>query len=353
MDNMSRLVLVSMIMASGAAAENRLTPSDVDCGCDEPLNRFGISYRAGFNISAKFKNFGNFTSPNNPGPATGGMEERFYDDGYNRVDQDNNAGNVTVFWGYENSSQYDPADGGSIAMNSTSARGNVDTTSQEDDPQHGLEITFNRQLGKIGKAKWGIEAAANFTDVNIHDNGTLFGDAVRTTDVFELNGVIPPVAPSRQTFDQMSGPVLGTIPFRTITRIPNGATITGKREFDAEVFGLRIGPYLEIPLHERLALSLSGGFALLWVNSDFGFEETVTLVGGASRSASGRGTDSDLLPGGYIGGNFIYSVNKQISVHAGAQFQAAGNYSHTENGKEAELNIGQAVFFTLGIGYTF
>lgn len=352
---MSRWVLVSMIMASAASAETGrvVTPSDVDCGCDESLNRFGISYRAGFNISAKFKNLGGFNSLNNPGPATGGAAERFYDDGYNRVDGSGNAGNLTTFWGYENASQYNPADGGSITMNSTSASGQATSKNQEDDPQHGAEITFNRQLGRLGEAKWGVEAAVNFTDITIRDNATLFGDAVRTSDTFPLNGVVPPTPPYHATFDQQSGPVLGSVPFRTVTRIPNGAVIAGNRNFDAELYGMRLGPYLEIPLSQKVSLSFSGGLSLIWIHSDFAYEETVTLAGGVPRSGSGRGSNQDLLPGGYLGGNLLFWLNDTVNLSAGAQYQAAGTYSHKENGKKAQLDLGQSVFLTAGLGFSF
>jgi hypothetical protein len=40
-----------------------------------------------------------------PGPATGGGIDRFYDDGFVRVDATGNPGGYTSFWGYEDASQ--------------------------------------------------------------------------------------------------------------------------------------------------------------------------------------------------------------------------------------------------------
>src|SRR2546430_6236166 len=47
-------------------------------------SRLSLNTRIGFNIKAEFKNVGGI-GQNNPGPATG-VVDRFYDDGFNRVD---------------------------------------------------------------------------------------------------------------------------------------------------------------------------------------------------------------------------------------------------------------------------
>src|SRR5215216_753312 len=84
-------------------------------------NRFGVSYRMGFNFTADYKNLGKTRPPGaGPGPATGGQVDRFYDDGYNRVDVSGNNDNETWFWGYKNASQVQD---GTLVMHSTSARG--------------------------------------------------------------------------------------------------------------------------------------------------------------------------------------------------------------------------------------
>lgn len=359
--NASRWVLVSMIMASAASAQTRqVTPEDVGCGCSEPLNRIGLNYRAGFNISAKFKNLGGFTSLNNPGPAPEagvGNAERIYDDGYNRVDSSGNAGNLTTFWGYEHASQYDPSafdNGGSITMHSSSAPGKGSSRNQEEDPQHGIELTYNRELGKIGSVKWGIEGALNFADLTIRDNGSFFTAARTTADTFALNGVIPPEAPYHATFEQESGPVLSSNPSsRLTTSVANGAVVSGRRNFDADIFGLRLGPYVEIPICPRFGVSLSGGLAVASVNSDFKYQESLSVGGSAAGSHQGSGSHSDILPGGYVGGNLLFALNPSINLSIGAQYQCLGNYTHKENGKAAQLDLGNSVFLTAGIGFSF
>src|SRR5436853_7462231 len=66
-------------------------------------NRFGVSYRAAYNITAKFKNVGNIhggSSGSDPGPAQGGGIDRNYDDGYNRRDGTAAHGNAGLTWNW-------------------------------------------------------------------------------------------------------------------------------------------------------------------------------------------------------------------------------------------------------------
>src|SRR5262245_46217918 len=65
------------------------------------LNRIGLSYRMGLNISAKFKKLGGLQL-SDPGPATGSTYNRTYDNGYNLVDSSGNNGGTTWNWGYQN-----------------------------------------------------------------------------------------------------------------------------------------------------------------------------------------------------------------------------------------------------------
>ena len=354
-NNATRWVLVSMIMASAASAENGgFTSSDAGSSGGDPLNRVGISYRGGFNISGKFKNLGGYTLMNNPGPASAGAEH-FYDDGYNRVDSNGNAGNKTTFWGYANGGQHQ---GQTIVMSSSSSAANGSSKERDDDPQHGAEITYNRQLGTMGKTKWGIEGGFGFTDVTIQDRATLFGTAMKVSDAYTIPDSFPPIivppAPYSGPFNgNGTAPVLGDLPSRTITGIPNGTTVVGSRNFDADVYGLRVGPYLEIPLSKRFALSLSGGLALLSVSSDFEYKETVSIAGLPSQTRKGKGSRSEILPGGYFGGNLLFDLTERLNLSLGAQFQSNSTYTHKVNGKEAQLDLGRAVFVSAGVGFKF
>ena len=344
-----RLALVSMVMASGASAQTaHLTSSDVEGHNGEPLNRFGISYRAGFNISAKFKNVGGYKSPLNRDPVTGAAQ---YDDGYIGVDPSGNLGNETQAWGYTSGAQYQ---GDAIVMSSSGSPANGATKNQYDDPQHGVEFTYNRQLGLMDKTKWGIEAAFNYTDVTMNDRGTVFGDVNKARYAYALGGNVPPPAPYSYKPGYFPAPLLSTIPslLPSVT-VPGGATTTGSRNFDADIFGLRVGPYFEFPMSERFSFLLSGGLSLLVVSSDFKYHQTTSIEGLPSQSQSGSGSHSDVLGGSYVGGNIVYALSKSVSLSVGAQYQANGHYQQVEDGQKAQIDLGQSYFLTVGLGYSF
>ena len=83
------------IMACGATAETAVNPSGDGSargaellreGKPIALNRLSLSYRLGLNITADFRKLGGFARMTDPGPDTGALVDRIYDNGYNSVD---------------------------------------------------------------------------------------------------------------------------------------------------------------------------------------------------------------------------------------------------------------------------
>ncbi len=327
----------------------------------EPLNRFSANYRMMFNVSVSFKNLGGFNALTDPGPATGGVENRRYDDGYNLVDNNNNSyGDLqaTRNWGYDNASQV--VDNRYIVMHSSSSPSDVSSTGHRDDPHSGFELVYQREIGRDEKSRWGVEGAFGITWLNVDDGQPLSGNVNRISDSFEVPAdesgfrFIPP--PGHQGSD-LAGPLLGSEPTppRSTSVLPGAASITGKRNFDANLFGFRFGPYVELPLNERVILTLGGGFAFAYVDSDFSFSETVTIADVGSEFHQGSGSHDDWLFGYYVGGRVAVALNQKRDWHfvVGAQFQDLGNYTHKEGGQKALLDLDAAAFVTVGVSYSF
>jgi hypothetical protein len=349
-------VLASLLVASVASAQTKDRSLIIEPADDgHPRNHIGLNYRMGLNMTAGFKNLGGFKARTNPGPATGGGVDRFYDDGYNRVDISRNAGGQTWFWGYQNASQIQGTpSSGTVVMHSSASSSGASSEGLDGDPQHGLELTYNRELGHAGKFRWGVEGGLGFANVTIRDSRVLSGAVTRTSDSFSRN-IIAPTPPYSGNFTG-PGPVIGDSPSRSQTIIssgPGSATISGQRTLDVNVLSLRLGPYLEIPLTKRLAFSLSGGLALAEVNSDFKFQESASIAGLGTESTVGGGSHSDLLAGGYLAGNLSWALNRSVNLLAGAQYMNVGNYSHVLGGKKAEINFGNSILVTFGLGYSF
>lgn len=383
------LVIASALAASAAPAQPTSpdNPSRIRVEADTPVspNRFGLNYRMGFNISAKFKSLGGYPTLSNPGLTPDGQPWN-YDNGYVLEDKQGNASSLTWNWGYSGlpsstglprrDAQLSP-DGQFLFLSRSSASADVSSGDNQSDPQSGLELTYNRELGRSGKTSWGLEGAANYMNVSIRDNRTLYGSVTRQTDAYAFppNPAPPPTyvtPPDPPYYGDFNGPVPGG-PTRPVisqtptagqgfsTIVPDGVTIAGERKFQANVYGFRVGPYLEIPLSKKVALSLSGGLAVVSVSSQFSFNETVTIPGipisgpGQNNVAthSGSGSHSGLLFGGYASGSFSYAFNKAWSAALGAQYQNVGRLSQQVGSKQAELDLSKTIFVTVGVGYSF
>ena len=318
-------------------------------------NRVSVNYTMGLNITADFKKLGGFTG-SNPGPATGGAVDRTYDNAYNRVDitgNDHGPGfqNTTWNWGYRNAGS---VQGNQMVFTSSSSLANVASKNNADDPQHGLEIAYARELFEKGRWRFGVEGGLGFMRLSIGDTRTLTATINQVTDSFAIpTGVVVPPAPYNGTFAG-PGAVIGSEPSSRTTGVSSTtATITGSRLLDADVYSLRIGPYAEVELSRKFSLMFNGGLYLAAGDSRFSYQETVSLPGVGTEFHSGAGSQTDFLIGGYVGGNVEYAVTKDIALFAGARFQSAGRPVNQETGKEAILNLNQSVIVSIGATYSF
>jgi len=328
----------------------------------ENLNKVGLSYRMGMNITVDFKKLGGFPPVSDPGPATGSAVNRGYDNGsYIRVDSSGNAGDATWYWGYETPSQLQ---GGGLVMQSSTSQANAVSNNQENNPQHGFEASYSRQLYRHDKLRFGLEAAFGMTLVDASDSHTLYNTVNRITDTYTIPGGVSvvPAAPYHGTFEG-PGPLMSSAPDRVTTVLSSTAIITGDRKINSDVYTLRLGPYFEFPIYKQLSFILSGGLTLAVAATEFSYNETVTIsdTGQVSGPRSSSGSQTDFLVGGYVAGNLSLAVTKEVSLFVGAQFQSAGTAvtdSATVNNqpvtkKESVLDLGQSIMLVFGVSYSF
>src|SRR5258706_15714259 len=135
----SKALLVLLLLALAAP----LRAQDTDDPGPWAKNRVGLSYRLGLNVRASFRHLGGIASMGNPGPAAPGQDHT-YDDGY--VKNDSAAGDgYTWNWGYVSKSQIS---GDSIVFHSGS-QGDGELNGITSDPQHGMELNYERWLGPV------------------------------------------------------------------------------------------------------------------------------------------------------------------------------------------------------------
>jgi hypothetical protein len=332
-----------------------------------PANGLTLSARLGFNVSTRFKGNTSDLPTFAPNRLTPNGDAYNYDDGYVLTDSSGNYGGQTWYWGYDNSATHPGgqiSDGlsfpeNTVLLSRSTATGSYSSPSIGDDPIPGFELNYGRRLGQIGSGTWGVEIAVNWQSLSVHDSSTYYGTAMRVTDAYPFSpGTTPPSAtivpnnPYQGAYGD-EGFLLGdTAVSSTTSMVPGGATISGQRRFEADLWGFRLGPYLSFPLSQKLDLSISGGLAVGLINSQASWSDTVT-VAGKSVSSRGSGDDFGILWGGVAAANLSWSFSDHWSATAGVQYQYLGTYEADYGKASVEVDLTKSFFLLIGASYKF
>ncbi|RYD34658.1 MAG: hypothetical protein EOP87_08800 [Verrucomicrobiaceae bacterium] len=312
---------------------------------------FGTGYAPWFNLRASFSDLGGLPAAR-PFPAPGAAV-REYDDGFVRPDISGSP-TTTTNWSYQNASQYDPAGGGSLTFSITDVPGSA-SARETDDALAGFEMFASRDMGtfQLGgqPVNWGLIARMNYARIDIRSDSTLNLDGRRMTDTFPLNGVVPPLAPYTGSFTG-PGPLLGTTPVQDTLLIPGGATISGFRELEANLFAISAGPWISFTPFEKFHLQLEAGVTLSAIDGDYR-QRSTTAFGGATATSTSRGGNRDVLPGFYAGGTASYDFSRQWSGFAGLRYQYLDDYEVNAGGSKASLSFSQSFIGVIGVRFRF
>jgi hypothetical protein len=312
---------------------------------DSEWNHFGLDFRVGLNIKTKFNNIGASTAVV---PSALGGTDHNYADGFVRVDSSGDRGALTWNWGYQNASQISGQD--TLLLHAASTQGA--SVVGKDDPRLGFEANYARDLAYFGSGRWGLKLALGYTDVQVRDSQALSGNVNLVTDAYALGGITPPVAPYAGSFSG-PGPVIGDTPTRTISTVPGSALITGSRQLDVWLYDLRFGPYLELPLVERLTFQVGAGVAAGLVDSTFSFSDTTAMTSAGSVRSTGSGQKTGSLLGFYGEAGMAYQLLPRASIFAGGQFQYLGEFNQSVGGRAAQLDLRRSIYLVVGVQWHF
>jgi hypothetical protein len=215
-----------------------------------------------------------------------------------------------------------------------------------------MEITYTRELGETEDSRYGIEGALNYLNISF-SGGSYDISAPITTDAYPFTpGTTPPGAPYQGT---VNGPgyAIGTTPVSSTTAMGKVGTATGSRDFEAGLWGARVGPYAEFYPIKTLSISLSGGLALGWLHGSASWNETFAFTGGATVNDSGSGSDDAFLAGGYVAANIFWRLAEHWSATGSVQFQSLSNYDKSFGTRRVEVQLSESFLFNFGVCYNF
>ncbi len=336
------------LLSAASLCAQEATPFDVD-DPTIPRNRLAVGVKAAFGLTAEFKNV---SYPGTAAPS--------FDDGYVRADVSGNSGGKTWNWGYATDNQVNLATDSLLLHSVTSSPRDGRSLDLDGDLMPGVELTYGRVL-KLWPLKndraaiLGAEAAISAFDVRFTAGDTLRGDITRTTSAFGLDGVIPPGAPYSGTFNG-PGPLINATPTSV-----NSGTIPGLSALDTElrahVYGLRLGPFLELPIAGRFNFQVGAGVALMYANTTLEFTETLnfetSVPGLAPASRHQEFSEGEFLVGFYGRALAGYDINPGLRIFLGAEYLYLGDASVSGGGKEATLKLGNTLQGIVGLQLLF
>jgi hypothetical protein len=331
----------------------------------DPTNRVTLTLQFALNLRADFRGIGgNLNSLTGNGRVTPNGNAYNYDNGYVLTDISGNAGGQSWYWGYDNANQVNTANHTIAFDRATWASASATSTASDGNPavSPGFEVDYNRLV--FAKEDWhnirfGLDSAVSYVPITINNNSV--DGLAKQIDTYSYSpGTTPPGynAPSELPYQgsyQGPGFLINVPPSSTaIAPYPN-ATVASQDNFDANLFGLHLGPYVEIPFgkQEQFTFSLAGGLAVGLLQADESWYQAVSIPGNNKTAVYGSGSDFTVLWGWYAGANAAYQFSEHWSVSAGAQFQDLGNYDHGFRGRQVNLDLSRSVLILAGLSYNF
>lgn len=307
---------------------------------DPFIRHFRAGVLIGANIDAEFSQSGIFdTSPPPPGE---------FDDGFVLTDDTGNAGGLTSNWGYNDASQYDSGEE-ILTFSRTAGFSATDSSTANSDPQFGLDLAYGGTLKRIGKTWLSWEVGFSLLPIRVQGESSADATLAQETFIFSTAGLIVPLAP--YTGSPSGGPLLATGSTNGSPDITSG-TLNASREIDAMLYNLRLGPHFHWDLTRAWSIEAMGGFALGLVDGKYNYDERLLTATGQS-TATGDIRQTSWLYGGYAGVLTQIHVERNSYFYGSAQFMTLGNVEFSGGGRQAELQLDQGLYFSLGFTWLF
>jgi hypothetical protein len=314
--------------------------------------RLAFTGGAWFNVQVNFRNLGAFPSAGDPGPALGGAINRDYEDGFNRVDATGNDGNTTANWRYQDAAQVRE---GTLVMSSRSSGGGASIEDTGDDILPSGNLQYRGSLGSAGECEWGVLLGVGYAHLEADSSESLRADATLLEDTFSLAGTLPgdlPPAPYVGSPDAQ-GARIGSVPTRTTSTIPGGLTISGQREFEADIVPFTAGLYLECPLTGELSAVIGAGAIAAWIDGSFSYSEVNIIGSSAPFTSQGSRSESDFIFGGFVELGLDWRIWEKASLVLSGRWQPMESFELEANERRAEVEFDSSFAAYAGLALHF
>jgi opacity protein-like surface antigen len=312
--------------------------------------RLGANYRFGFNLKASFRNAGR--TPHVHSPSVNG---RSYYDGFVGLDSTGNAPDpgdpqargLTSFWGFDAHNQIVPEDSAGLSLLlHYSEPGALGQGSDDVDMlSHGFEITLGRELVRGKKWRLGVEAGVGLSWVDGRWSGAANPNALGA-DSFLIPGIFTP--PSQVPYPGVYES-FGNDPLLQVNGSAAGSSpSTASACLDATILAVRVGPYLEYQLSQRVLASIGGGLSGAWVDGSASFQQNIAGVSDAY-----HGSQSDWVWGFYLSGQVTVVLSERWDLMGGVQYHVLDPWSLRVGDKVARIGFDGTWYFVVGAGYHF
>jgi hypothetical protein len=302
------------------------------------------------NVKARFSVNGQFNLNSQAGPTGVTGANHIFNDGYVKVDDTGDAAGQTGFWGYQNASQYNPV-AQTLTMHSDTAYSASGSADKDAQPFAGFEIAYGTDLFRLGPTRIGWELGGSLMPIHITDDQPLAATVNQSAYTFNTGAIIVPTAPYNGGPSGVGEPTI----FDTATAAGSATvpgTVTGTRRLELMLYTLRLGPTFDWNFATNTSLQIGAGPAVGIVTGDYKFDETITTAVGSTQNSGSLGTTKTVF-GGYVNASIAYRFVEDGEVYAGAQFMPLGNVNMNFPGRQATLDLRQAVQFSAGINWPF
>jgi hypothetical protein len=238
----------------------------------------------------------------------------------------------------------------------------------------GWELQVGRSLGKIArKVNVSLIGGVTFSGINAKRSDQVQAQLTTVIDTYSLSGQDPPTAPytaptqgTRNLYDGNGNPVLDANGVQKTTTVdtsillaqnptrvikqttdgtPNGPPTTtqvdGHWQIKGSYFTFRAGPVFQVPVTERLKLSLGFGAAVAFVGSTFKIDEEIVQDDvTAPITYVDEKTRSVLLPAFYVDADAEYWLTERTGLYFGATYQKSKSFEQTLADHSATVDLG-------------